>query len=127
MKNLFILTTVLLSFGIASAQKSFNLTGKTFEYTDYITNGKEQYKFISNTKVKLIMLSEFNGKSFQDICLCQCSIEGNKIKVNCTCEDKEVFPNPLKETFIYDPNKNTLTTTIHYDQNRKPRIFYLKL
>ena len=73
------------------------------------------------------MQSEFNGKSYNDICFGQCSVEGNKVKVSCSCEDKEFYPDPLKEIFIYDKGKNTLTTTIHYDQNKKPRIFYLKL
>ncbi len=52
------------------------------------------------------MKSEVNGKSFEDVCNCQCTIEGNKVKVNCSCEDKEIYPNPLKETFIYNKDKN---------------------
>lgn len=126
MKNLFILATVLLSFNVANAQNSLNLIGKTFEYTDKYTNAKTQYTFLSNNKVKLVMLAESNSKQFKDICFCQSSIEGNRIKTNCICEDKEIFPDPLKETFIYDPKTNTLTTTIYYDQNRKPQIYILK-
>jgi hypothetical protein len=126
MKNLFILATVLLYFNVANAQNSLNLIGKTFEYTDKYTNAKTQYTFLSNNKVKLVMLTESNSKQFKDICFCQSSIEGNRIKANCICEDKEIFPDPLKETFIYDPKTNTLTTTIYYDQNRKPQIYILK-
>lgn len=127
MKYLIITVIALLTYNFTYAQESFKLTGKTFEYINNETNSKEQYAFISNTEAKLIMLSEFNGKSYKDVCLCKCSVEGNKVKVSCNCEDKEIYPEPLKETFIYDKSKNTLTTTIHYDRNKKPRIFNLKL
>jgi len=126
MKHLFISVIALLTYNLTYAQESFNLTGKTFEYINNETNSKEQYAFISNNEAKLIMLSEFNGKSYKDVCLCKCSVEGNNVKVSCNCEDKEIYPKPLKETFIYDKGKNTLTTTIHYDRNKKPRIFNLK-
>lgn len=127
MKYLIITVIALLTYNFTYAQESFILTGKTFEYINNETNSKEQYAFISNTEAKLIMLSEFNGKTYKDVCLCKCSVEGNKVKVSCNCEDKEIYPEPLKETFIYDNSKNTLTTTIHYDRNKKPRIFNLKL
>ena len=115
---------MLLILSFASAQNSTSLVGKTFELTDKLTNDRVQYSFLSNKKVNLIMFSEINGKHFQDKCSGLYTIEGNKIKVNCNCEDKEIYPNPLKETFIYD--KNTLLTTIHLDQNKNPQIFYLK-
>lgn len=127
MKYLIITVIALLTYNFTYAQVSFKLTGKTFEYINNETNSKEQYAFISNTEAQLIMLSEFNGKSYKDVCLCKCSVEGNKVKVSCNCEDKEIYPEPLKETFIYDKSKNTLTTTIHFDRNKKPRIFKLKL
>jgi hypothetical protein len=69
------------------------------------------------------MQSEFNGKIMQDVCYGSVILESNKIKVSCMCDDKEIYPDPLKEVFIFDAASYTLTTTIHYDQRRKPRIF----
>jgi hypothetical protein len=109
-------------YTLANAQKPIKIEGKTFENVDE-NNSKEQYTFLSNNKAKLVMKTEVNGKYFEDICSCQYNVEGSKIKIICNCEDKEVYPNPLKETFIYNSNLGTLTTTIHYDRNRKPRIF----
>jgi hypothetical protein len=90
---------------------------------DKLTGSKEAYTFLSSTKVKLVMLSEFNGKVMQDVCFGTVVFESNKIKVNCICEAKEIYPDPLKEVFIFDAATHSLVTTIHYDQSRKPRIF----
>jgi hypothetical protein len=118
-------TTSLLIFCVhfVFGQSGINLTGKTFEYIDKQTGGKETYTFVSTTKIKLVMQSEFNGKIMQDVCYGSVILESNKIKVSCMCDDKEIYPDPLKEAFIFDATSNTLTTTIYYDQNRKPRIF----
>lgn len=107
----------------AIGQTGSNVTGKTFEYIDKLTGSKEVYTFLSSTKVKLVMLSEFNGKIMQDVCFGTVVFESNKIKVSCICDDKEIYPDPLKEAFVFDAASNSLTTTIHFDQNRKPRIF----
>ncbi len=127
MKNLIVTAIALLTYNFSHAQDSFILTGKTFEYINNESNTKEQYAFTSNTEAKLTMLSDFNGQSYKDVCLCKFALEGDKVKISCNCEDKEIYPEPLKETFIYDKSKNTLTTTIHYDRNKNPRIFQLKL
>ena len=108
---------------LAIGQTGFNLTGKTYAYVDKLTGGKEAYTFLSSTKIKLVMLSEFNGKIMQDVCFGTVVFESNKIKVSCICDDKEIYPDPLKEVFIFNAATNSLTTTIHYDQSRKPRIF----
>ena len=108
---------------LAIGQTDFNLIGKTYEYIDKLTGSKEAYTFLSSTKIKLVMLSEFNGKIMQDVCFGTVVFESNKIKVSCICDDKEIYPDPLKEVFIFNAATNSLTTTIHYDQSRKPRIF----
>lgn len=108
---------------LAIGQTGINLTGKTYEYIDKLTGSKEAYTFLSNNKIKLVMLSEFNGKYMQDVCFGKVVFESNKIKVSCICDDKEIYPDPLKETFIFDTATNSLITTIHYDQSRRPRIF----
>ena len=127
MKHLIVTAIALLTSNFSFAQDAFNLAGKTFEYFNNETNSKEQYAFISNTEAKLIMLSEFSGQSYKDVCSCKSSVDGNIVKISCNCEDKEIYPEPLKESFIYDKNKNTLTTTIHYDRHKNPRIFKLML
>ena len=127
MKHLILTAIALLTFNLSFAQDAFNLAGKTFEYFNNETNSKEQYAFISNAEAKLILLSEFNGQSYKDVCSCKSSVEGNIVKISCNCEDKEIYPEPLKETFIYDKSKNILTTTIHFDRYNNPRIFKLIL
>jgi hypothetical protein len=118
------ITSLFIFFvNFAIGQTASNVTGKTFEYMDKLTGSKEAYTFLSSTKVKLVMLSEFNGKVMQDVCFGTVVFESNKIKVSCICEDKEIYPDPLKEVFIFDAATHSLVTTIHYDQSRKPRIF----
>lgn len=102
-----------------------NLVGKTFTYFDRITGSSESYTFIDNKKLKWVGKTEFGGKQYQDICYGTYSIEANKIRVIYACDDKEVYPDPHKEVFIFSSLNNTLTTTIHYDQTRKPRLFSL--
>ena len=127
MKYLVVTAIALLTSNFSFAQDAFNLAGKTFEYFNNEAKSREQYAFISNTEAKLILLSEFNGQSYKDVCLCKITVDGNSVKTSCTCEDKEIYPEPLKETFLYDKSKNILTTTIHYDRNKNPRIFKLIL
>ncbi len=119
----FIALLFMFFTNLSIGQNTLNLTGKTFEYIDKLTGSKESYTFLSNAKIKLVMLSEFNGKVMQDVCFGNVVFESNKIKVSCICDDKEIYPDPLKEVFIFDAVSNSLTTTIHFDQSRKPRVF----
>ena len=59
-----------------------------------------------------------NGKIYVENKLKQ-----SKPNYESICDDKEIYPDPLKEVFIFNAATNSLTTTIHYDQSRKPRIF----
>lgn len=126
MKYLVVALVLMINSHLTFSQKGSSLISKTFEYVDRSANNVEQYSFLSETKVRLVMKSVVNGDFFEDVCVCQYTIDGNKINVNCICEDKEIYPNPLKETFIYNRGKNTLSTTIHYDKNKQPRVFKLK-
>lgn len=115
--------TIFLSLFNVNAQQKVNLTGKTFSYTDPRTLGVEKYSFLSNSKATLLMISSYNGQTFRDVGNCQSSVEGNRVKINCICEDRDTFPDPLKEIFIYDAKTGNLSTTVHFDQNRRPRVF----
>jgi hypothetical protein len=50
----------------------------------------------------------------------------DKIKTSYNCEDIEIYTDPLKEIFICVKIKNNLTTTIHYNQNKKIKIINYK-
>lgn len=109
------------------AQSKFSIDDKAFEYIDPYTKGKEIYKFSQKNKVTLTLVSTISGKTYIDKCFGNYVIEKEKIKVITTCEDRELFTEPIKETFLYDSNNKVLKTTIHFDQNKNPRIYKLNI
>lgn len=119
MKSIFIFTLVHFLFFQVS------LVGKKFEYIDQANESKEVYHFQDNNRVKLTMSTVFNGKYLEDVCSGTYKIEANKVKVVCNCPDKEVYPDPIRETFNIGNPLTSLSTTIIYDRNRKPRVFKL--
>lgn len=90
---------------IASAQ-SVNMSGKRFLQTDNIP-GDTYIRFESNSKAMFIM----TGSGYTDECPCSCAVNGNKISIKCICADKEIYPDPIEDSFTYDASKATLTST----------------
>lgn len=114
---------LVIVFVLSLFSFQLNLAGRTFVYFDKFTGSKESFIFTDNKKVKWVGQTEFAGKQYEDICFGNYAIEGNKIKVVYSCDDKEVYPEPQRETFVFSTNSNTLTSTIHYDQKRNPKVF----
>ena len=56
-------------------------------------------------------VSPFSGRSFQDICPCTATVNGTNIKIKCNCEDKEVYPDPIEDNFVFDKKKKQLIST----------------
>lgn len=105
-----IISMILLSFMVKS-QSTLNLTGKIFVQNDEIPNSTTELHFQSSTKVLYVMTNYVLGKTYIDKCIGNAKIKGNNISINCLCDDKELFPDPIKENFIYDPKTKQLTST----------------
>jgi hypothetical protein len=110
MKNLSLLLFGFLFLSTLQAQTTIDLTGKQFEQIDDIPSTTTLY-FKSNTTASYVMVSTIGGKTYRDECSCKATISGNKISINCICDDKEIYPDPIKDSFVYDPQSQTLTST----------------
>ena len=127
MKNLLILATMLLTFGFSNAQNGLDLTKKTFRKADKIPDNisTEEIYFTSKNQVIYIITSVIKGKTYIDKCSGKATLTGNKISINCICEDKELYPDPITDTFIYDSKSQTLTSTVYlYADGTKKHIVY---
>jgi hypothetical protein len=113
MKNVLMLVMATFSFGIATAQAELDLTNKTFQQVDKIPNSTTEIYFTSKNQVIYIITNVINGKTYIDKCPGKATISGTKITVNCSCEDQEIYPDPILESFTYDSKSKTLTSTIY--------------
>lgn len=108
--------SLLVMIGLKSlvvAQTSTNLVGLRFQQYQKDVNTYAILEFSSNKQVNYVMggVLPFNGKSFRDVCPGTYTITGNKITIKCVCADKDVFPDPLEDSFIYDGKTKVLTST----------------
>ena len=90
---------------LGSAQTT-GLAGKRFLQSDNIP-GETYLRFESNTRATYIMTS----MGYTDECPCSCIVSGNKISIKCVCSDKEIYPDPIEDSFTYDAAKGILTST----------------
>jgi hypothetical protein len=104
----------LLSFFLlivsVSGQSTFDLSGKQFEQIDDIPSTTTLY-FKSNSTASYVIVSTIGGKSYRDECYCSVTVSGNKINIHCICDDKEIYPDPIKDSFMYDEKNQILTST----------------
>jgi hypothetical protein len=119
MKKILIIATIILSFGITNAQNATNLIGKSFEQIDNIPNSTTTLFFKSNTIVIYVITNIINGKTIIDECPGKCTIIGNKISIKCSCSDKEIYPDPITDNFIYDTKYQTLTSSSYRSRDGK--------
>ena len=110
MKKILILATMLLTFGFAKAQSDLDLTNKTFQQVDKIPNSTTELFFSSKNNVVYIITNVINGKTYVDKCPGKATVSGNNISINCMCEDKDIYPDPIKDSFTYDSKSKTLTS-----------------
>ena len=101
---------MLLTFGIATAQSNLDLTGKTFLMVDKIPNSNTELYFISKIQVVYIITNIINGKTYIDKCPGKATYSDNKISIKCFCDDKELYPEPFIDSFIYDSSSEKLTS-----------------
>ena len=101
---------MLLTFGIAYAQSDLDLTNKTFHLIDKIPNSTTELFFSSKNQAVYIITNVINGKTYVDKCPGKATLSGNNITINCMCEDKELYPDPIKDSFTYDSKSKTLTS-----------------
>lgn len=111
MKYLLLLIIMLFNFEIVSAQTELDLTNKTFQQVDKIPNSTTELYFETKNQVVYIITNVINGKTYIDKCRGKATLRGNKISINCTCDDKEIYPEPVLDSFTYDSKSKNLTST----------------
>jgi hypothetical protein len=110
MKKLLFIAAMLLTFRAVNAQKELDLTNKTFLQEDESPATTELF-FTSKNQVTYIITNEIYGKTYIDKCPGKATLSGNKISIICNCADKEIYPDPIKESFVYDSKTKTLKST----------------
>jgi hypothetical protein len=110
MKKLLILASLMFVFCNVNAQNNLDLTGKTFQQVDKIPNSTTELYFVSKTQVDYIITNVINGKTYVDRCQGNANIKGTKISINCSCDDKDIYPEPIVDGFIYNSKSKTLTS-----------------
>jgi hypothetical protein len=110
MKNLLILAIMLIKFGFANAQSEIDLSNKIFQQVDNIPNSTTELFFPSKNQVVYIITNVIKGKTYIDKCPGKATLNGNIVSINCNCEDKEIYPDPISDSFIYDSKSKTLTS-----------------
>ncbi len=102
---------MVLTITLVKAQSNVDLTGKTFQQIDKIPNSTTELYFKSKTQVDFIITNIISGKTYVDHCGGKATINGNKISINCSCDDKELYPDPIVDKFNYSSKSKTLIST----------------
>jgi hypothetical protein len=124
MKHLILIILSIVCFSSVNAQINVDLSGKKFEQINKIPNSTTHLYFKSNNEAVYIMSgSLMSGKTYRDECSCKVTIQKEEISINCLCNDREMYPDPIKDSFIYDPATNSLKSTTWSDRNRNPFIW----
>ena len=110
MKKIFFLSIMLIFGGICMSQNVLDLKNKQFHQLDKTPNSDTYLTFLSNSKAMYIMTGSLpiSGKSFRDECPCAVTVSGNKISISCICDDKEIYPDPIEDSFIYETQNQKL-------------------
>ena len=95
----------LLAAVVIRAQ-SPTLSGKRFVMTENIP-GETLLIFDTNGNAAYVM----KGNGYEDKCPCSCSVKGKETFIKCICQDKDIYPDPIEDSFIYNSAANTLTST----------------
>jgi hypothetical protein len=104
-----------------------DFSGKKFEQIDEIPNSTTHLYFKSNTESVFVMTNVLmSGKTYIDECPCKTTVKGNNIEISCVCEDKELYPDPITDSFVYDSATNSLKSTSYSDRNRNPIYWKFK-
>lgn len=113
MKKAIFLTILSLAFTLVQAQSTVNLSGLRFQQLQLDKNSYAILEFTSNKQVSYIMggVLPMSGRSFRDVCPGTYTVTEGKILIRCVCADKEVFPDPLEDSFRYDGSRKVLTST----------------
>jgi hypothetical protein len=117
----------LLLFSTVLSAQSIDLSGKKFEQIAKIPNSTTHLYFKSNTESVYVMTNVLmSGKTYIDECPCKTTVKGNNIEISCVCDDKEIYPDPINDSFIYDVATNSLKSTSYSDRDRNPIYWKFK-
>lgn len=120
----------LISFifiGHLYSQSTIELGGKKFHQIDKTPDSDTYLKFNSNSSGIYIMtgILPISGKIFTDECPCSVKVSGTQISINCICLDKEIYPDPIKDSFTYDLENQRLVSG-SYSISGSPVVWKLK-
>ncbi|MFM7645551.1 MAG: hypothetical protein ACKO41_02445 [Sphingomonadales bacterium] len=113
MKRFIILLILNLTLYTVQAQSAVNLSGLRFQQLQLDKSSYAILEFTSNRQVSYVMggVLPMSGRSYRDVCPGTYTVTEGKILIRCVCADKEVFPDPLEDSFRYDASKKVLTST----------------
>lgn len=97
---------IFLIASYSSIAQSPMLSSKRFVMTENIP-GETLLIFDSNGNATYVM----KGSGYEDRCPCSCTVKGKETFIKCICQDKDIYPDPIEDSFMYNSATNTLTST----------------
>ena len=127
MKKIFLSSILIFNgFLFLKSQSTINLSGKSFKLSHNTPGSTAVLTFKSNTQINYIITSNVGGKTYVDDCPGKASINGNSVAIECNCTDKEIYPDPIKDSYTYDSKTQSLTSTKWRSTDGKYFIWNLK-
>ena len=63
-----------------------------------------------------------SGKPYRDECPCNVKLVSGVIEIRCICADKDIYPDPIEDSFTYDEKSKILTSTRFRNASTKKYI-----
>jgi hypothetical protein len=123
MKKSLLLSIVLLLSMLSFSQDLKNLPGLKFQEYNKTTGTYTRIEFGSNKQVSCVMggVLPISNRSYREVCPGTYTITGNKITIKCVCADKDLFPDPIEDSFTYDSKtKSLISTRYKYSSGSAP-------
>jgi hypothetical protein len=125
-RNLVAIVITLSVTTISQAQANPKLAGKQFYQVYMHQPGKMEahLRFDSENKATYIMNGTLtiSGAKFRDECPCTVKMVSGNISIKCICSDKEIYPDPIEDSFTYNDKTKVLTSTRYKDNKAKEFI-----
>lgn len=103
----------LCASGFTYAQSPADLTGLRFEQLDKNEDASSVLQFFSNKQAVYIMSGKslYSGRRYSDQCPCTVTVNKTAVTIRCICDDRDIYPDPIEDAYIYDNKMGKLTST----------------
>lgn len=103
----------MASFYAGRTQTGIKLFGMNFQQKSKNSDSYTQIHFVSDKQVNYVMggVLPISGRAYKETCEGTYTIIGNKINIRCQCADKEMYPDPIEDNFIFDSRTKSIKSS----------------